>query len=99
MFAFFLGTAFQACRFAVTLDVDCILYVQVCLDTAYSSRRFAVALDVDYAEQRVYFSDVQAHRVLRAFINGSGLETIVAHGGGPREQKVEGIAVDWIARS
>lgn len=40
-------------------------------------------LDYDAREQRVYWSDVRTQAVKRAFINGTGVETVVSAGSGP----------------
>lgn len=54
----------------------------------------AVALDFDWQEQRLYVVDVQARKINRMYMNGTGMETLVWHNlPGP-----EGIAVDWIGR-
>lgn len=40
-------------------------------------------LDYDAREQRVYWSDVRTQAIKRAFINGTGVETVVSAGSGP----------------
>lgn len=40
-------------------------------------------LDYDAREQRVYWSDVRTQAIKRAFINGTGVETVVSAGLGP----------------
>lgn len=37
-------------------------------------------LDYDAREQRVYWSDVRTQAIKRAFINGTGVETVVSAG-------------------
>ena len=54
----------------------------------------AVALDLDVANNQLYTIDAQARKILRMFINGTGVETVVWHG----VARPEGIAVDWIGR-
>lgn len=38
------------------------------------------ALDYDAQEQRIYWSDVRTQMIKRAFINGTGVETVVSAG-------------------
>uniref|UniRef100_A0A8C5DJ44 Low-density lipoprotein receptor-related protein 1-like n=1 Tax=Gouania willdenowi TaxID=441366 RepID=A0A8C5DJ44_GOUWI len=45
-------------------------------------------VDYDAVEHRIYWSDVRTQTIKRAFINGTGVETVVS---------AEGITVDWIA--
>lgn len=40
-------------------------------------------LDYDAREQRVYWSDVRTQAIKRAFINGTGVETVVSAGDDP----------------
>ena len=56
--------------------------------------RNVVALDFDYLEQRLYFIDVQLQKIMRIFINGTGMETVVWHD----LPAADGLAVDWIGR-
>ena len=57
--------------------------------------RNVVAVDFDEREDRIYFADVNAKSIYRAFVNGSGeKETIIKHD----SMGLEGIAVDWIGR-
>lgn len=46
-------------------------------------------LDYDAREQRVYWSDVRTQAIKRAFINGTGVETVVSAGSvcAPRSPK------------
>jgi len=55
---------------------------------------YAVALDFDYAEQRLYFIDVGSQKIMRMFMNGSGIETIVWQ----NLPSADGLAVEWIGR-
>ncbi len=61
----------------------------------YQGLQNVVALDFDITEQRLYFIDVQAQKLQRVFMNGTGFETLVWHS----MPGAEGIAVDWIGRS
>ena len=54
-----------------------------------------VALDVDMTTELLYFIDVQAGKIQRISMHGTGLETLVSHG----VTAAEGIALDWIGRS
>jgi len=38
-------------------------------------------VDYDALEQRIYWSDVRTQSIKRAFINGTGVETVVSAGG------------------
>lgn len=38
-------------------------------------------VDYDALEQRIYWSDVRTQTIKRAFINGTGVETVVSAGG------------------
>lgn len=38
-------------------------------------------VDYDAVEQRIYWSDVRTQTIKRAFINGTGVETVVSAGG------------------
>ncbi|XP_071103874.1 low-density lipoprotein receptor-related protein 2-like [Haliotis cracherodii] len=53
-----------------------------------------VALDFDYSDDRLYFSDVKAHRIYRMYLNGTGTDTVLRH----NVPSAEGIAIDWIGR-
>ena len=46
----------------------------------YQGLHNAVALDFDVRDEKVYFIDVQARKIQRISINGTGLETLVWHG-------------------
>lgn len=41
------------------------------------------AVDYDAREQRIYWSDVRTQMIKRAFINGTGVETVVSAGTTP----------------
>ena len=41
-------------------------------------------VDYDAVEQRIYWSDVRTQTIKRAFINGTGVETVVSAGGNKR---------------
>ena len=53
-----------------------------------------VALDFDMSNEQLYIVDVQAGKIQRLFMNGTGLETLIWHG----LMGAEGIALDWIGR-
>uniref|UniRef100_A0A8C4SJC3 LDL receptor related protein 1 n=1 Tax=Erpetoichthys calabaricus TaxID=27687 RepID=A0A8C4SJC3_ERPCA len=58
-------------------------------------------VDFDAQEQRIYWSDVRTQSIKRAFINGTGVETVVSAG---REALLDlpnahGLAVDWVSRN
>lgn len=46
-------------------------------------------LDYDAREQRVYWSDVRTQAIKRAFINGTGVETVVSAG------SVQALPIPW----
>ncbi|XP_043939564.1 prolow-density lipoprotein receptor-related protein 1 [Protopterus annectens] len=52
---------------------------------------------VDYcaAEERIYWSDVRTQTIKRAFINGTGVESVVS----ADLPNAHGLAVDWISRN
>ncbi|CAO2582037.1 Prolow-density lipoprotein receptor-related protein 1 [Lemmus lemmus] len=52
-------------------------------------------LDYDAREQRVYWSDVRTQAIKRAFINGTGVETVVS----ADLPNAHGLAVDWVSRN
>ena len=57
--------------------------------------RNVVAVDFDFKEDRLYFADVNAKTIYRAYINGSSTkETIIKHD----SMGLEGLAVDWVGR-
>ncbi|ESO82185.1 hypothetical protein LOTGIDRAFT_170222, partial [Lottia gigantea] len=53
-----------------------------------------VALDFDVKEDRLYFTDVKAHKIYRIYLNGTGQEVIIQH----NVPSAEGLSVDWIGR-
>lgn len=50
-------------------------------------------LDYDAREQRVYWSDVRTQAIKRAFINGTGVETVVSAGSNPAPADPVGVGV------
>uniref|UniRef100_A0AAR2JKN9 EGF-like domain-containing protein n=1 Tax=Pygocentrus nattereri TaxID=42514 RepID=A0AAR2JKN9_PYGNA len=52
-------------------------------------------VDYDALEQRIYWSDVRTQTIKRAFINGTGIETVVS----ADLPNVHGLAVDWVSRN
>ncbi|XP_066473947.1 prolow-density lipoprotein receptor-related protein 1 [Tiliqua scincoides] len=52
-------------------------------------------VDYDAMEQRIYWSDVRTQTIKRAFINGTGVETVVS----ADLPNAHGLAVDWISRN
>ena len=57
--------------------------------------RNVVAVDFDETDDRIYFADVNAKTIYRAYVNGSGeKEAIIKHD----SMGLEGIAVDWVGR-
>ncbi|XP_016087082.1 low-density lipoprotein receptor-related protein 1-like [Sinocyclocheilus grahami] len=52
-------------------------------------------VDYDALEQRIYWSDVRTHTIKRAFINGTGIETVVS----ADIPNAHGLAVDWVSRN
>uniref|UniRef100_A0A7M4EIV0 Low-density lipoprotein receptor-related protein 1B n=1 Tax=Crocodylus porosus TaxID=8502 RepID=A0A7M4EIV0_CROPO len=52
-------------------------------------------IDFDAAEERLYWTDVKTQTIKRAFINGTGLETVISRD----IQSIRGLAVDWISRN
>lgn len=53
-----------------------------------------VTLDFDYVEQRLYFVDNSVQKIMRMFINGTGVETIVWH----NILFADDLCVEWIGR-
>lgn len=53
-----------------------------------------VSLDFDYIEQRLYFVDNSVQKIMRMFINGTGVETIVWH----NILFADDLCVEWIGR-
>ncbi|WAR04037.1 LRP4-like protein [Mya arenaria] len=52
-----------------------------------------IAIDYDYARDRIYYTDVHMDVIRSAFLNGSGVETVVQSG----LKTTDGLAVDWLA--
>ncbi|XP_039602497.1 low-density lipoprotein receptor-related protein 1-like isoform X2 [Polypterus senegalus] len=52
-------------------------------------------VDFDAQEQRIYWSDVRTQSIKRAFINGTGVETVVS----ADLPNAHGLAVDWVSRN
>ncbi|XP_042300009.1 low-density lipoprotein receptor-related protein 1-like [Sceloporus undulatus] len=52
-------------------------------------------VDYDAMEQRIYWSDVRTQTIKRAFINGTGVETVVS----ADLPNAHGLAVDWVSRN
>ncbi|XP_042878926.1 low-density lipoprotein receptor-related protein 6-like [Penaeus japonicus] len=55
----------------------------------------AMAIDFDSIDNRLYWTDIRAKSISRAFMNGSQLEPVVEFG----LEYPEGMAVDWLARN
>ncbi|XP_029681819.1 low-density lipoprotein receptor-related protein 1-like isoform X3 [Takifugu rubripes] len=52
-------------------------------------------VDYDALEHRIYWSDVRTQTIRRAFINGTGVETVVS----ADLPNAHGLAVDWVSRN
>ncbi|CAL8335883.1 unnamed protein product [Lota lota] len=52
-------------------------------------------VDYDALEQRIYWSDVRTQTIKRAYINGTGVETVVS----ADLPNAHGLAVDWVSRN
>uniref|UniRef100_A0A8D0H854 LDL receptor related protein 1 n=1 Tax=Sphenodon punctatus TaxID=8508 RepID=A0A8D0H854_SPHPU len=52
-------------------------------------------VDYDAMEQRIYWSDVRTQTIKRAFINGTGVETVVS----ADLPNAHGLSVDWVSRN
>ncbi|KAG7329468.1 hypothetical protein KOW79_007642 [Hemibagrus wyckioides] len=55
----------------------------------------ASALDFDFAENRIFWTDINTKTISRAFMNGSGVEAVIEFG----LDYPEGMAVDWMGRN
>uniref|UniRef100_A0A4W6FVJ7 Low density lipoprotein receptor-related protein 5 n=1 Tax=Lates calcarifer TaxID=8187 RepID=A0A4W6FVJ7_LATCA len=55
----------------------------------------ASALDFDVCERRIYWTDIQAKTISRAYMNGSSVEHVIEFG----LDYPEGMAVDWMGRN
>ncbi|KAI2660779.1 Low-density lipoprotein receptor-related protein 1 [Labeo rohita] len=52
-------------------------------------------VDYDAFEERIYWADVKTQTIKRAFINGTGLQTVISGD----IQNCRGLAVDWLSRN
>ncbi|EGW11456.1 Low-density lipoprotein receptor-related protein 1B [Cricetulus griseus] len=52
-------------------------------------------IDFDASEERLYWTDIKTQTITRAFINGTGLETVISRD----IQSIRGLAVDWVSRN
>nr|XP_033800021.1 low-density lipoprotein receptor-related protein 1B [Geotrypetes seraphini] len=52
-------------------------------------------VDFDAAQERLYWTDVKTQTIKRAFINGTGLATIISGD----SHSIKGLAVDWMSRN
>uniref|UniRef100_A0A8C2AIS0 Low density lipoprotein receptor-related protein 1Bb n=1 Tax=Cyprinus carpio TaxID=7962 RepID=A0A8C2AIS0_CYPCA len=52
-------------------------------------------VDYDALEERMYWADVKTQTIKRAFINGTGLQTVISGD----IQNCRGLAVDWLSRN
>ncbi|MGH0132653.1 UNVERIFIED_CONTAM: hypothetical protein FKN15_051430, partial [Acipenser sinensis] len=52
-------------------------------------------VDYEALEERIYWTDVKTQTIKRAFVNGTGLETIISGD----ILNVRGLALDWISRN
>uniref|UniRef100_A0A8C2WTY4 LDL receptor related protein 1 n=1 Tax=Cyclopterus lumpus TaxID=8103 RepID=A0A8C2WTY4_CYCLU len=52
-------------------------------------------VDYDALEHRIYWSDVRTQTIKRAFINGTGVETVIS----ADLPNAHGLAVDWVSRN
>ncbi|XP_051039808.1 low-density lipoprotein receptor-related protein 1B-like [Phodopus roborovskii] len=52
-------------------------------------------IDFDASEERLYWTDIKTQTITRAFINGTGLETVISRD----TQSIRGLAVDWVSRN
>uniref|UniRef100_A0A673BUV4 Low density lipoprotein receptor-related protein 1Ab n=1 Tax=Sphaeramia orbicularis TaxID=375764 RepID=A0A673BUV4_9TELE len=52
-------------------------------------------VDYDAVEHRIYWSDVRTQTIRRAFINGTGVETVVS----ADLPNAHGLAIDWVSRN
>ncbi|XP_028286130.1 low-density lipoprotein receptor-related protein 5 [Parambassis ranga] len=55
----------------------------------------ASALDFDVSERRIYWTDIQAKKISRAYMNGSSVEHVIEFG----LDYPEGMAIDWMGRN
>uniref|UniRef100_A0A8C1IX14 Low density lipoprotein receptor-related protein 1Bb n=1 Tax=Cyprinus carpio TaxID=7962 RepID=A0A8C1IX14_CYPCA len=52
-------------------------------------------VDYDALEERMYWADIKTQTIKRAFINGTGLQTVISGD----IQNCRGLAVDWLSRN
>ncbi|XP_048049460.1 low-density lipoprotein receptor-related protein 1B isoform X2 [Megalobrama amblycephala] len=52
-------------------------------------------VDYDALEERIYWADVKTQTIKRAFINGTGLQTVISGD----IQNCRGLAIDWLSRN
>uniref|UniRef100_A0A8C1BL65 Low density lipoprotein receptor-related protein 1Bb n=1 Tax=Cyprinus carpio carpio TaxID=630221 RepID=A0A8C1BL65_CYPCA len=52
-------------------------------------------VDYDALEERIYWADIKTQTIKRAFINGTGLQTVISGD----IQNCRGLAVDWLSRN
>uniref|UniRef100_H2ZVH0 EGF-like domain-containing protein n=1 Tax=Latimeria chalumnae TaxID=7897 RepID=H2ZVH0_LATCH len=52
-------------------------------------------VDFEATEERIYWTDVKTQTIKRAFINGTGLETVIFG----EKLNIRGLAVDWISQN
>ncbi|XP_076861463.1 low-density lipoprotein receptor-related protein 1-like isoform X3 [Brachyhypopomus gauderio] len=52
-------------------------------------------VDYDALEHRIYWADVRTQTIKRAFVNGTGIETVIS----ADLPNVHGLAVDWVSRN
>lgn len=57
--------------------------------------RHAIAIDYDPVEGYIYWTDDEVRAIRRAFLDGSGAQTLVT----TEVNHPDGIAVDWIAQN
>ena len=60
-----------------------------------NAQQYITVLDYDPVEGRLYWAEEDRHQLLRAFLNGSGVEVIVS----TELHHPDGLAVDWLGRN
>lgn len=55
----------------------------------------ATSLDFDFTDNMIYWSDQDAHKISKAYMNGTGREDVIEYG----VAKPDVIAVDWVAHN
>uniref|UniRef100_A0A7M4FXS6 LDL receptor related protein 1 n=1 Tax=Crocodylus porosus TaxID=8502 RepID=A0A7M4FXS6_CROPO len=76
------------------VDVDSPYYNYIISFTVPDIDNVTV-VDYDAREQRIYWSDVRTQAIKRAFINGTGVETVVS----ADLPNAHGLSVDWVSRN